>query len=420
MEFLQQAIDLFLHLDKHLTEITSQYGTGTYLILFLIVFCETGLVVTPFLPGDSLLFAAGAIAGLGGLDVRILAPLFIVAAFLGDNVNYFIGSRIGRRAFSGNIRFIKQSYLERTERFYEKHGGNTVIMARFVPIVRTFAPFVAGIGRMPYARFIVYSLVGSLLWVGLFVVGGYLFGNLPAVKQNFSFVVLAIIAISTAPILIEFVRSAAAADGMIRRYVVSGRVQGVGLPVLRPARGASPQAHGVRGEPGRRESRGGGGGGRAGTGRARTGAPPRPERRARDQCRGSTGSIHRDVHHLQHPVIMSTDVAERVRRTLRAIPDHPKPGIVFQDITPVLHNGATVRRGGGCDGGAVPRGGRDACRGDRGARVHHGSTTRNAHRGGVHPAPEAGQAAVGIGGREVRARVWRGQPACAPGCLQGR
>lgn len=207
MEFLQQVIDLFLHLDKHLTEITSQYGTGTYLILFLIVFCETGLVVTPFLPGDSLLFAAGAIAGLGGLDVRILAPLFIVAAFLGDNVNYFIGSRIGRRAFSGKVRFIKKEYLDRTERFYAKHGGNTVIMARFVPIVRTFAPFVAGVGHMPYARFIVYSLVGSLLWVGLFVVGGYLFGNLPAVKQNFSFVVLAIIALSTAPIFIEYIRS---------------------------------------------------------------------------------------------------------------------------------------------------------------------------------------------------------------------
>ena len=206
MEFLQQAADFFLHLDRHLTEITSQYGTWTYLILFLIVFCETGLVVTPFLPGDSLLFAAGAIAGLGGLDVRILAPLFITAAFLGDNVNYLVGSRIGRRAFSGSIRFIKQEYLERTERFYEKFGGNTVIMARFVPIVRTFAPFVAGISRMRYAKFISYSLVGSLLWVGLFVVGGYFFGNLPAVKQNFSFVVVAIIAISTLPIAIEFIR----------------------------------------------------------------------------------------------------------------------------------------------------------------------------------------------------------------------
>jgi membrane-associated protein len=206
MEFLQQALDFFLHLDKHLTEITTQYGTGTYLILFLIVFCETGLVITPFLPGDSLLFAAGAIAGLGGLDIRILAPLFVLAAFLGDNVNYFIGSRIGRRAFSGELRFVKREYLTRTERFYERHGGRTVIMARFVPIVRTFAPFVAGIGHMAYPRFIGYSIVGSLLWVGLFAVGGYFFGNLPAVKQNFSFVVLAIIAVSTAPILIEFVR----------------------------------------------------------------------------------------------------------------------------------------------------------------------------------------------------------------------
>jgi len=206
MELLAFFWDLVVHLDKHLAALLAQYGPWIYALLFLIVFCETGLVVTPFLPGDSLLFAAGAIAGLGGLDVRILAPLFILAAFLGDNVNYFIGSRIGRRAFSGNIRFIKQAYLERTERFYEKHGGNTVIMARFVPIIRTFAPFVAGIGHMRYARFIVFSLIGSLLWVGLFVVGGYLFGNLPAVKQNFSFVVIAIIAVSTAPIFIEFVR----------------------------------------------------------------------------------------------------------------------------------------------------------------------------------------------------------------------
>lgn len=207
VELILSFWNVITHLDVHLAEWARDMGGWLYVVLFLVIFCETGLVVTPFLPGDSLLFAAGAIAGLGGLDVRILAPLFIVAAFLGDNVNYFIGSRIGRRAFSGNIRFIKQSYLERTERFYEKHGGNTVIMARFVPIVRTFAPFVAGIGRMPYPRFITYSLVGSLLWVGLFVVGGYLFGNLPAVKQNFSFVVLAIIAVSVAPIVIEFVRS---------------------------------------------------------------------------------------------------------------------------------------------------------------------------------------------------------------------
>jgi membrane-associated protein len=206
MEFLQHAMDFFLHLDRHLTEITAQYGTGTYVILFLIVFAETGLVVTPFLPGDSLLFAAGAIAALGGLDVRILVPLFLAAAFLGDNTNYFIGSRIGRRAFTGNIRFVKQAYLRRTERFYERHGGKTVIMARFVPIVRTFAPFVAGLGHMRYARFIAFSLVGSVLWVGLFVVGGYLFGNLPAVKQNFSFVVLAIILLSVAPMIVELLR----------------------------------------------------------------------------------------------------------------------------------------------------------------------------------------------------------------------
>ncbi len=203
MDFLTQALDFFIHLDKHLTEITAQYGTGTYIILFLIVFAETGLVVTPFLPGDSLLFAAGAIAALGGLDVRILIGLLIVAAILGDTVNYWIGARIGRRAFSGQVPFVKQEYLLRTEHFYEKHGGKTIILARFIPIIRTFAPFVAGVGVMEYKRFLLYNVAGGVAWVTLFTLGGYLFGNLPVVKQNFSLVVLAIIIISVIPLAIE-------------------------------------------------------------------------------------------------------------------------------------------------------------------------------------------------------------------------
>lgn len=207
MEFLQQAVEVFLHLDRHLTEITSQYGTWTYAILFLIIFAETGLVVTPFLPGDSLLFAAGAIAALGGLDVRVLVLLLVVAAILGDTVNYWIGARIGRRAFRGDIRFIKQEYLLRTEHFYEKHGGKTIILARFVPIIRTFAPFVAGVGIMEYRRFLLFNVVGGVVWVTLFTLAGYFFGNLPVVKQNFSLVVLAIIVLSVLPIVIEVVKA---------------------------------------------------------------------------------------------------------------------------------------------------------------------------------------------------------------------
>lgn len=207
MEFLKDAVDLFLHLDRHLADITSRYGVWTYAILFLVVFAETGLVVTPFLPGDSLLFAVGALAGLGALDVSILVPLLLVATFLGDNVNYFVGSRIGRRAFTGTLPFVKREHLERTEAFYGKHGARTVILARFIPIVRTFAPFVAGVGAMPYRRFIGYSVLGAVLWVGLFVLGGYFFGNIPAVKRNFSLVVLAIIGISVLPVVLEFVRS---------------------------------------------------------------------------------------------------------------------------------------------------------------------------------------------------------------------
>src|SRR5574338_490780 len=165
MELLKQLVDVFLHLDTHLSQVIAEYGTWTYLILFAIIFCETGLVVTPFLPGDSLLFAAGTFAALGALDVRLLIPLLIAAAIIGDTINYWIGAYIGPRAFEGNLRFLKKEHLDRTRAFYERHGGKTIILARFVPIVRTFAPFVAGVGTMSYARFITYNVIGGLAWV---------------------------------------------------------------------------------------------------------------------------------------------------------------------------------------------------------------------------------------------------------------
>ncbi|MFL5505833.1 MAG: DedA family protein [Gemmatimonadales bacterium] len=207
MDVIRQLVDFILHIDIHLAELIARYGTGTLVLLFLIVFAETGLVVTPFLPGDSLLFAAGAFAARGALDIGLLVPILLVAAILGDTVNYWIGHKIGRRAFSGKIPFIKQEYLQRTESFYERHGGKTIILARFVPIIRTFAPFVAGIGTMSYARFIVYNVVGAVLWVVLFTVGGYFFGNLPMVQRNFKLVILAIIVVSVMPIVVEFVRA---------------------------------------------------------------------------------------------------------------------------------------------------------------------------------------------------------------------
>jgi membrane-associated protein len=200
-------MDLFLHLDEHLNQIVTTYGVWTHLILFAIVFAETGLVVTPFLPGDSLLFAAGALAALGSLDLWLLVVLLIGAAILGDTVNYWVGAWIGPRAFSGNVRFLRKDYLDRTHAFYEKHGGKTIILARFVPIIRTFAPFVAGVGAMSYPKFITYNIVGAVLWVGLFVPLGYLFGNMPTVKENFSLVILAIIAISVMPIAVEAIRA---------------------------------------------------------------------------------------------------------------------------------------------------------------------------------------------------------------------
>ncbi|HEU4526148.1 MAG TPA: DedA family protein [Gemmatimonadales bacterium] len=207
MDFVRSVMDLFLHLDEHLNQIVTTYGVWTHLILFAIVFAETGLVVTPFLPGDSLLFAAGALAALGSLDLWLLVVLLIGAAILGDTVNYWVGAWIGPRAFSGNVRFLRKDYLERTHAFYEKHGGKTIILARFVPIIRTFAPFVAGVGAMSYPKFITYNIVGAVLWVGLFVPLGYFFGNMPTVKENFSLVILAIIALSVMPIAVEAIRA---------------------------------------------------------------------------------------------------------------------------------------------------------------------------------------------------------------------
>jgi membrane-associated protein len=206
MDLLKKFVDLFLHLDTHLSQVIAQYGTGTYLILFLIVFCETGLVVTPFLPGDSLLFAAGTFAALGQLDLWLMILLLAAAAVLGDTVNYWVGAAIGPRAFSGELRFLKKEHLDRTHAFYEKHGGKTIILARFVPIIRTFAPFVAGVGTMSYRHFLLYNITGAVLWVGLLVPAGYFFGNIPVVRENFTIVILAIVAISVMPVAVEALR----------------------------------------------------------------------------------------------------------------------------------------------------------------------------------------------------------------------
>ncbi len=206
MEFVSGIIDFILHIDVHLQEIIGRYGAVTYLILFLIVFCETGLVVMPLLPGDSLLFAAGTFAALGSLDPGLLVLLLCIAAIAGDTVNYWVGHWVGPRAFSGKVRWLRQDYLRRTEGFYERHGGKTIILARFIPIVRTFAPFVAGVGRMHYGRFLTFNVVGGIVWVALFVLAGYFFGNLPLVRDNFSLVVLGIIGVSVLPLFVEWIR----------------------------------------------------------------------------------------------------------------------------------------------------------------------------------------------------------------------
>jgi membrane-associated protein len=214
MELLLHAVDVFRHLDRYLAELVVDYGVWIYAILFLVLFCETGLVVTPFLPGDSLLFAAGALAastaGSGeqaGLSMLILLPLLIVAAVVGDAVNFAIGSRVGPGILEREkIPFIKKAHIEKTQRFYEKHGSKTIVLARFVPIVRTFAPFVAGIGKMKYSTFATYNIVGAVAWVVICLGAGYFFGNIPVVKENFELVVLGIIFVSVLPMAFEILK----------------------------------------------------------------------------------------------------------------------------------------------------------------------------------------------------------------------
>jgi len=213
MEWIHWFIDFVLHLDAHLIELVSDYGGWTYAILFLIIFCETGLVVTPILPGDSLLFAVGTIAATGALDPLAVSVLLAIAAILGDTVNYAAGYWIGPRVFSREDSWLlNKQHLERTHRFYEKYGGKTIIFARFIPIIRTFAPFVAGIGKMSYSRFITYNVVGGIVWIAAFIYAGYFFGNIPIVKDNFSLVILAIIVISVMPAVIEFWRARSAPE----------------------------------------------------------------------------------------------------------------------------------------------------------------------------------------------------------------
>lgn len=205
MDLLRALVDFILHIDEHLNALAGEYGPWLYAILFLIVFCETGLVVTPFLPGDSLLFAAGALAATGPLNVHLLAVLLIVAAILGDTVNYTIGRRLGDRVSRWKV--VKPEYLERTTAFYERYGAKTIVLARFVPIVRTFAPFVAGMAKMNYRTFITYNVVGALVWVLSFLYAGYFFGNLPVVKENFGLVAIGIILVSLLPMLVEYLRA---------------------------------------------------------------------------------------------------------------------------------------------------------------------------------------------------------------------
>ena len=206
MEFISTAIDFFLHLDVHLNELILQYGTFTYGILFFIIFAETGFVFTPFLPGDSLLFAAGTFAARGSFNVYLLAVLLIAAAIAGDNVNYWVGRKLGTKLFERNSRFLKKEYLDKTHKFYEKHGGKTIILARFFPIIRTFSPFVAGLSKMTYTRFVLNDVAGGIIWISVFVFGGYFFGNIPVVQKNFSLVIVVIVVISVIPAISEFVR----------------------------------------------------------------------------------------------------------------------------------------------------------------------------------------------------------------------
>ena len=208
LELIKELLDIVLHIDVHLQQWVTDYRTWTYLILFVIIFMETGFVVTPFLPGDSLLFAAGTVAAMDGhpLSLFVIIPLLVSAAFIGDNTNYFIGKLLGKTVYEKNYRLIRREYLDKTHAFYEKHGGKTIIIARFMPIIRTFAPFVAGVGTMTYFRFISFSIVGAVLWVASFSIAGYFFGNIPVVKNNFTLAILLIIFISILPMIIAFIR----------------------------------------------------------------------------------------------------------------------------------------------------------------------------------------------------------------------
>ena len=207
MDLIRSLIEFVLHIDRHLIDLTAQYGVWIYAILFTVVFCETGLVVTPFLPGDSLLFAVGSLAAIGAMDLPTSILLLVAASFAGDNVNYWIGRTVGPRVFRKERSiFLNREYLDRTRRFYERHGGKTIVIARFLPIIRTFAPFVAGIGAMSYRRFIAYSISGSLFWVLLFTLGGYFFGTIPVVQRNFSLVIIALVLIPGIPAAVEFIR----------------------------------------------------------------------------------------------------------------------------------------------------------------------------------------------------------------------
>ena len=207
MDFLITAFDYFLHVDRHLLEFATTYGVWIYALLFLIIFLETGVVVTPFLPGDSLLFAVGALAAAGVIDVVGILALLTAAAILGDNTNYFIGRAVGPRVFTEHSRWLKREHLLRTQRFYERHGGKAVVLARFVPIVRTFAPFVAGVGRMHYPRFLAFDVGGGILWVWGFGLLGYFFGNTPIIKENFGLAIIGVILISLLPLFFEYWRA---------------------------------------------------------------------------------------------------------------------------------------------------------------------------------------------------------------------
>jgi membrane-associated protein len=206
MEQIKFLIDFILHIDEHLTSIIAQYGMWTYAILFGIIFVETGLVIMPFLPGDSLLFAAGAFASRGALNPFVLTVLLSVAAVIGDTVNYWIGRYFGPRAFKSDSKLLNKKHLDRAQAFYDRHGGKAIVMARFVPIVRTFAPFVAGVGAMDYPKFLFYNVFGGVLWISLFVWAGYFFGNIPAVEKNFELVIFAIIGLSVVPMVVEFIK----------------------------------------------------------------------------------------------------------------------------------------------------------------------------------------------------------------------